>query len=344
MRNLPKNGFLLTIVAVLSLTTLKAEAALFVAGRGNGSVLRYDDQTGAFIDTFIPAGRGGLVGPSSLAFGPDNNLYISDYYSSSVLKYDGQTGAFIDTFVSSGSGGIANPESIAFGPDNNLYVSGLEGSGIRRYDGKTGAFIDTVVAIDPSTGNKLNAINFAFGLENNLYFSSFVSVGEGKNSVLRYDNQTGITDTFIPGSLSPAIAGGVTFGLDNNLYVTDFAPNASIRRYDGETGALIDTFVPSGRGGLNQASRLIFRPDNNLYVTSFGGDSVLRYNGQTGAFIDAFIPSGSGGLHNPIGLAFSVTPVPEPTYCLGLLGFGAYFGTKLVLKSQQKKRSIFTTR
>lgn len=335
MRHHSKSGFLLTVVAVLSLTTLKAEAALLVAGYANGSVLRYDEVTGDFIDTFIPAGSGGLEAPSSLAFGPDGNLYVSDYDNASVLRYNGRTGDFIDVFVPPGSGGIARLETLAFGPDNNLYVTGLDGSGVLRYDGKTGAFIDAVVASVPSTGVKLSSPNFTFGPDNDLYISSVLPT----SGVLHYDDETGTTETFIPPGISPAVPGGLTFGLDNNLYVNDFSPNASIRRYDDQTGAFIDDFVTADSGGLNQASRLTFRPDNKLYVTSLGNDSVLRYDAQTGAFIDAFVPSGSGGLDEPIGLAFSPTAVPEPTSSLGILGFGAYVVASLVLKSKQKKQN-----
>lgn len=78
MRNTIKGSFLLSCVAVLSLITFKAEAALLVAGRGGG-VLRYDEQTGAFIDTFIPVGSSGLVGASSLAIGPDRMNKPEEY-------------------------------------------------------------------------------------------------------------------------------------------------------------------------------------------------------------------------------------------------------------------------
>lgn len=58
---------------------------------------------------------------------------------------------------------------------------------------------------------------------------------------------------------------------------------------------------------------MVFGPDDNLYVTSFGTHEVLRYDGQTGAFIDAFATC-----TEPTGLTF----VPEPATLL-LLGFGA---------------------
>src|SRR3990172_4917795 len=84
----------------------------------------------------------------------------------------------------------------------------------------------------------------------------------------------------------------------------------SVLRYSGTTGVFVDTFVPSGSGGLVTPSALIFGPDSNLYVASSFvvgdvlGFGVLRYSGTTGVFIDIFVSSGSGGLDFPTDLVF----------------------------------------
>jgi streptogramin lyase len=76
-----------------------------------------------------------------------------------------------------------------------------------------------------------------------------------------------------------------------------------ILHYSG-TGAFIDAFVTAGAGGLSTPAELVFGPDGNLYVSSFGTSEVRRYNGTTGAFIDAFVTAGAGGLSSPTGLVF----------------------------------------
>ena len=101
-------------------------------------VLRYDGETGEFIDVF--ASGGGLNTPGGVTFGPDGNLYVSSFGTSEVLRYDGETGEFIDVFTSGGD--LNGPTVLTFGPDNNLYVSGRENDGVLRYDGETGEFID----------------------------------------------------------------------------------------------------------------------------------------------------------------------------------------------------------
>jgi DNA-binding beta-propeller fold protein YncE len=82
--------------------------------------LRYNGQTGAFLDTFVPAGTGGLDHPSGLAFGSDGHLYVSSTTTGSILRYDGGTGAFVDAFVPMGSGRLRSANGLAFGPDGNL--------------------------------------------------------------------------------------------------------------------------------------------------------------------------------------------------------------------------------
>jgi hypothetical protein len=46
----------------------------YVSSSASDQVLRYDVQTGAFINAFVPTGSGGLSEPEGLAFGPDGNL------------------------------------------------------------------------------------------------------------------------------------------------------------------------------------------------------------------------------------------------------------------------------
>ena len=105
------------------------------------------------------------------------------------------------------------------------------------------------------------------------------------------DNDPGVCEAIIADLGSPVLG-------DNcpGVTVSNDAPVVA--------GSFIDAFVSAGSGGLNIPTELVFGPDGNLYVSSFGTDEVLRYNGATGAFINAFVVAGSGGLNQPRGLVF----------------------------------------
>lgn len=289
---------------------LPAPTNLLVAGLGSHNVLRYDGTTGAFIDTFIPPGSGGLSLPRGIAIGSDGNVYVSSIGAGGVLRYSGTTGAFIDFFAS-----VPDPRGLVFGPDGNLYVNaGGFDEHIRRFSGTTGAFID--VFVPPGSGGFDGGNDLVFGADGNLYTTN---IGHGvlgnDHSVLRYDGASG---AFIDAFVGPASGGlnqpaGITFGPDGNLYVAKNHPNSSILRYDGVTGAFIDTFVSPASGGLDQPFSIAFGPDGNLYVASLGTNQVLRYDGTSGAFLDVFANTAANGLSLPWGLVFTPPSNQAPT-------------------------------
>ena len=103
------------------------------------TVNRYDVQTGVNLGVF--ASGGGLQGARDLRFGPDGNLYVSDFTNDDVLRYNGITGAFMDVFAS--GSGLDGPTDLRFGPDGNFYVGSTAGEpAILRFNGQTGHFID----------------------------------------------------------------------------------------------------------------------------------------------------------------------------------------------------------
>ena len=59
---------------------------LYVASAGSGQVLRYNGQTGAFIDAYIPAGPNGVARPTDLAIGPGGVVCVSTENQSSVVR------------------------------------------------------------------------------------------------------------------------------------------------------------------------------------------------------------------------------------------------------------------
>jgi DNA-binding beta-propeller fold protein YncE len=118
------------------------------------AVLRFDGETGAFVETFTQGGN--LESPRSIIFGPDGNLYVADKRAGGpggrIARYDGRTGDYLGDFVPWQSGGLKIPTYLVFGPSDrgplqlDLYVSNLADENVLRYDGATGAFLGVYVA------------------------------------------------------------------------------------------------------------------------------------------------------------------------------------------------------
>jgi hypothetical protein len=96
---------------------------------------------------------------------------------------------------------------------------------------------------------------------------------------------------------------GLIFGLTGDLLVST---EDRVLRFDGDSGAFLGEFVPSGSGGLLQARGLAFKADGNLLVASFGSGEILEYDGAGGSFIGRFDHGGAStgfwALQQPWGL------------------------------------------
>lgn len=265
------------------------------------AVLRYDGTTGTFIDQFANSGH--ITGPHAVIFGPDGNLYVGDDFGtdSHVARYNGTTGAFMDDFVPPNGGGLRGPFSLVFGPSGrapgklDLYVVSRGTDSIKRYDGTTGAFLGDFVA--SGSGGLDAPIGLTFGPDGNLYVSAgFVAA---PSAVFRFQGPSGRS----PGAPMPSAGNsgavfvasgsgglldtfGLIFGPDGNgdahqdLYLPSFQvagsnkskeKTASIKRYDGVTGAFIDTFVTANSGGLDQPNYLTFTETDPVTLAFTGG-------------------------------------------------------------------------
>jgi sugar lactone lactonase YvrE len=197
-------------------------------------------------------------------------------------------------------------------PSGYLLVGSLDNSSILRYSETTGAFVDQ---FDPHNLANLKSPNAGvFGSDGNLYVSSGV-FQNNNHAVLQYNGTTG---AFQAVYASQNLTGprGLLFGPDCNLYVADASAKtggpASVERFDGKTGAFLNTFnQPSSYGLATSPSYMVFGPDGNLYVAAAHEGVIYRYDGTTGAPLPApgqpgaiFVPAGSGGLDAPAGIVF----------------------------------------
>ena len=265
--------------------------------KGSSSILRFDGQTGSFIDVFVGDNAntnldesGGLIRPYGLAYGPDGNFYVSSFLTDQILRYNGATGAFIDVFAQ-GNGkkdGLNGPNGLLF-INNSLYVT-TQGS---------------VATVNPQTGEV--RADFSAGLS---------------SQVLRYDSlAAGTTPTVFaipkpsPDSFNFVSLLGLAVGEDSDLYVSDFANG--IQRYDLETGNLVNTlstnYTTNKPPSNNFIGGLAFAPNGNLLTVGFNVSTtqgaVLSYESEGNSPVSPFqvlVPT-NPVLERPVGITFFPT-------------------------------------
>lgn len=130
--------------------TFGPDGNLFVGNATTSEVLRFDGRTGA--PEPAPGNEGavfvpGRAGPfnTSVAFGPEGDLFVGSGDTGDVARYDGRTAAFEGIFVAGGFTG-----DLTFGPDGDLFINDYFGDSVLRYDGATGSFIGPFVT--PGSG------------------------------------------------------------------------------------------------------------------------------------------------------------------------------------------------
>jgi serralysin len=264
---------------------------------GSSSILRFDGQTGEFIDVFVGDNpdtdldeSGGLVRPYGIAYGPDGNFYVSSFLSDQILRYNGYTGEFIDVFAQGNgqSGGLNGPNGLLFINDS-LYVT-TQGS---------------VATVNPQTG--VISADFSAGLP---------------SQILHYDSlEAGATPTVFatpqPSSDSFGFVSllGLALGEDNDLYVSDFAND--IHRYDLQSGELVDTlstnYTTNTPRRNNFIGGLAFAPNGDLLTVGFNVTTVqgtiLQYDTEGGSPVSPFevlVPT-DPVLERPVGITFFPT-------------------------------------
>lgn len=251
------------------------DGQLYVVSEKANEVLRFDGQTGAALGVFVgddpltPADEtGGLDGPTAAVFGPTGELLVGSFNTDSVLRYDGTTGAFLGVLVGSGAGGLNGPDAgMVLGPDGALHVPGFYSNAVHRYDAVTGADLGDFVA--PGSGGLSRPRMLRFRSDGWLYVSSWGNAG-----LKRFDASGGFVDTL----LATHTPTGFVFepGTGHLLVCSDNQNN--VRRFDRDTGSLINVLVKKGTGGLDGATFLQVLPDPRLELVGLSPGVAAQAN------------------------------------------------------------------
>ena len=256
---------------------LGPDGYLYVASATSSRVLRFDADTGDFVDVFVSTGSGGLMQPEGIAFGPDSTgdgvqeLFVSSRGSDQVLRYNGDTGAFIDVFAELG---IINPTGLVFGADRTgdsipeLYVAGFASDNVVEFNGSTGAFVRQLVP--PGRGNLDGPVGLSFEPDGRLYV-----VSSNNNRIIRYDSATGaFINTFVAAgsgglvsrSISPLGPTPTPMATANSMCpasaTTAFCGTTAHRRFPGQLRVF-------GQRGLERSDRADVHPERSTDCRQF---------------------------------------------------------------------------
>jgi len=190
------------------------DGSLYVSSSASNRILRFDGETGKFLDVFIEDES--LQRPFSLMFGPDHHLYVSSGAGARVLRFDGRSGRFLS--VAASGSGLTQPIGLAFGPDKQLYVVNSGGKNVLRFDPNSGK------ALGPFAEGHLGFPSDLVFVKDMLYVSD-----ASNGTIARFDAKSGESR----GVLATLPDGGVPMGLafdgDEHPWVGDFGKSRLFR-------------------------------------------------------------------------------------------------------------------
>ncbi len=208
---------------------------------GNWQIKEYDEQTGAFIQDVVTHNISGSWSVAKgITFGPDGDLYRTDWYYGTITRYDGTT--FEEKHTTPLSE-IGTPNGMRFAPNGNLLVISGGYNGVWEYDVSDG--IITLIGTFASNPDSIQAQDLTFGPNGNL----FVALGMA-GGVSEFDGVTGAPlGHFVPMD-SELRVNGLAFDNFGRLLVADIHPVSRVDAYDAVTGAPMGPFLTDGLGDI----------------------------------------------------------------------------------------------
>lgn len=253
---------------------------LYVANELSDNVLRFNASTGAYEDTFIPAG-GPMTRPTQLTFGPDGHLYVlgRNAIGSTIFRFNGASGAYNEEFVSPGEGPLGSAsclewmDGIGSGPVVHISDLTIRNGAQGVFVGKnTSAVLSRNVIADNSggfgAGVTINTGGFAQIFNTHIHDNDSFNFGGGVYN----SGAVEIGYSTISGNFSPNAGGGI-FNQAGNLtmYNTTVSGNSTNRAGGG--------LMNQGNAYINNSTIVQNNADSEASAGDYAGGGIFNNPG-----------------------------------------------------------------
>lgn len=293
--------------------TVGPDGNIYASSQNTGEILFYNGRSGTPLPSPIPGGRDGLFArlrtdtapdsaPGPLRFGPDGNLYVSDFGGTTVRRFHGTTGAELAPAAT----GFGPPGGLTFGPDGDLYVGNFGTSAVIRVRGG----VQTPFILS-GTGPILTPSSLLFVPNGDLLVVSMFA-----NQIHRYSSSGQYLGVFahiepiVPPVDTTNYPSEIVFDADGNIVVavlgaTNPPDNAGqVLRYALQDGMVAGTLLETVVDKYSPISSIAWIRSPDAVIGDFDGDTVVDASdfGKWRADFGKWVAKGGGADGNGNGI------------------------------------------